>query len=800
MVKVCETEMKVFVWFILMTLSKRSYLLEPNLTNLIYEEENTGLYKIRSYTIHETDLRTTLLCPKSYFISKISFHFSVKKGNSSATYTPVHIFSMKTFEKNMKLGTNATDGLNKEGRCDTLEQCIGYQACLFRFSNEFCKNDPVPNYRKTLQLSITCEQDQPEGFETWNRNVQIRNDYEQVPDVIDHMVQKRYNVMYLQYKTKLEEGLRNYEDTYIKSVETKEEEVFDVKCTDIAQSRFMGNCGAIQSTTEDLAGLSMWTTLGRTLTAECRKEQLQIYCAYLLNRQGQCLPPFLIREQPSSSDVKISKDLLNERSMPHNGDRPVLTNFKKVYADPYMELIPARLGFFILTHKAQESLMQLLGQIMRPQHFYVIHVDQTQDALRESIALSIKDKYPDWNNIRIIPKYRSFAATWGSYEIMRAQLECIEELLRMGIWDFAVNLSGLDLAIRSVDDLSFTLAPFRGRTFMRLNRPIDYTKDRPVVNVWHKCDGHVYNITWREPRQEKIYSASNWGIYAREFTDYLVSQQKEEKMTKFHFFLQTSFIPDETFIPSILQQSKFNSTYAHGTMHHMNHFGGNNINNLCRHSDDVDYCGKGPETFKPEHIPDIQAHSHWYFFARKFSGDSNDATRLSVISDLNRDTYTKAMLDILTDDLIQYMTNAMIAKLHLEHKDFSLVKVNSVRVLPRPIGGNPCCEVPHQRGLQSVHEYAYWLEAEVAVGDDLRTARGLLEPYMAHRCYPLGHIRAIHLTTRQNKLSKGKPSPDKREYPIPYDPAGGDIIWLTLYLNVAETSQVCHDHFKRTFE
>ena len=41
----------------------------------------------------------------------------------------------------------------------------------------------------------------------------------------------------------------------------------------------------------------------------------------------------------------------------------------------------------------------------------------------------------------------------------------MEELLRMGIWDFVVNLSGADLPIRSVDDLADHLAEYRGISF-----------------------------------------------------------------------------------------------------------------------------------------------------------------------------------------------------------------------------------------------------------------------------------------------------------------------------------------------
>ena len=50
---------------------------------------------------------------------------------------------------------------------------------------------------------------------------------------------------------------------------------------------------------------------------------------------------------------------------------------------------------------------------------------------------------------------------WGSFGLVRAQLELYEELCRFGLWDFAINLSGADLPLRSIEDLSLTLAPYR---------------------------------------------------------------------------------------------------------------------------------------------------------------------------------------------------------------------------------------------------------------------------------------------------------------------------------------------------
>ena len=51
----------------------------------------------------------------------------------------------------------------------------------------------------------------------------------------------------------------------------------------------------------------------------------------------------------------------------------------------------------------------------------------------------------------------------------------------MGVWDFVINMSGADLSIRSVDDLSLALAPYRGHSFFAFHgnvRNQDLTADQ----------------------------------------------------------------------------------------------------------------------------------------------------------------------------------------------------------------------------------------------------------------------------------------------------------------------------------
>jgi hypothetical protein len=46
-----------------------------------------------------------------------------------------------------------------EKYADSLPRCLFFQACVFNFGTEFCKNDPWPGARKNLLVNVTCVRD-----------------------------------------------------------------------------------------------------------------------------------------------------------------------------------------------------------------------------------------------------------------------------------------------------------------------------------------------------------------------------------------------------------------------------------------------------------------------------------------------------------------------------------------------------------------------------------------------------------------------------------------------------------------
>ena len=57
-------------------------------------------------------------------------------------------------EYNWRLGSKIQG--EEKSICESLVNCLLFQACVFDFGNEFCKQDPFPGQRKILMVNVTC--------------------------------------------------------------------------------------------------------------------------------------------------------------------------------------------------------------------------------------------------------------------------------------------------------------------------------------------------------------------------------------------------------------------------------------------------------------------------------------------------------------------------------------------------------------------------------------------------------------------------------------------------------------------
>ncbi|KAF0289120.1 Xylosyltransferase 1 [Amphibalanus amphitrite] len=416
------------------------------------------------------------------------------------------------------------------GFCPTLKRCLFHQACVFRFGNEFCLHDPVPGVRKMVLAAVTCTGD--------GRLTALYRD----PVLLRRVDQ----VVHLQYQSQLEAGVRHYLGTHISELRAPESEVFGVGCPVGRQAvarGFRGSCAAGGRGRAVAPPHHAWTVLARA-SRHCRRELAAVTCAFLYSADGLCLPP---------------------QSGP-----------------------PSQAGHDYSTL----PMLQLLGQIYRPHHHYVLHVDARADPVRHELELALGRLA----NVRVLPRERSFAASWASYNIVRAELEALEELLRAGLWDHALLLSGADLPLRGVDELAAALAAHRSVSFVST------------------FDG------WKDDPSRPQPVRSQWFVLSREMAEFVTRLEQHPDIARRMFRFKNLGIPDEFVFSTLLFASPHRNAHVNTNLHYLKMFQPNNADGLCRHQDDADFCGRGPGDFTENDLHKLKVWGvPFKFFARKFA-------------------------------------------------------------------------------------------------------------------------------------------------------------------------------------
>ncbi|XP_037091025.1 xylosyltransferase 2-like [Pollicipes pollicipes] len=491
----------------------------PDPSKYSFHERPADVTTNRTYVLQEENPRTFLMCPQEYAIEKIVY--GLVKNNATDKGEGKQLLSGSVFV--------AQPGAHDEDDqfCPTLQRCLFHQACVFRFGNEFCMHDPAPGVRKMVKASVTCTREQ-----------KLASMY---PDMPAHKYWDQ--VLHLRYRSRVESGVRDYLHTPISEHRAAESEVFDVGCPTRQQAVVRGFRGQCSADPAEPAA-STWTVLARA-SRHCRDQLMTVLCAFLFDGGGMCLPPQSGRPGQAGFDYE---------ALPMPGPRHNLTRYTQILSAPERDLIPVRIGFLLLVHKDVSSTLQLLEQIYRPQHYYVVHADARAEEVRRLLTSTLR-RLP---NVRVLPGERSFATSWASYNIVRAELEALEELLRLGVWDHAVVLSGSDLAIRSVDELAAALAAHRGTSMLST---FDGWKEKPgrPSHVQAMCDNHVYTLSATHALDPavRLKGSSQWFVLSRDMAEFATNLQQHPAIARRLFRFRHHAIPDEFFFSTLLYASPY---------------------------------------------------------------------------------------------------------------------------------------------------------------------------------------------------------------------------------------------------
>ncbi|XP_033119442.1 uncharacterized protein LOC117118836 [Anneissia japonica] len=469
-----------------------------------------------------------------------------------------------------------------------------------------------------------------------------------------------------------------------------------------------------------------------------------------------------------------------------------LTNEKTaMLADPHSGLIPAKLGFLLLGHTCPECILQLLRLIYRPYFVYVIHIDQRKDEIRNELLDKMGSISNGNDNIHVLPKERSFVASWGSYDIVRAELEGFEELMRMGVWDFVINLSGADLPIRDVDDLAAMFSTARGFNFMRINGNWNDRSQKPTdTSVWYGCGAHVYNISYRSGKApwSDMHSTSQWAVFSRDYLQLVLNPaERTIYMNALQLYTQTSIIPDESYFMSMLRVSPYKKKFVHMNLHHLKQFARKDDRGFCRHTEDIDFCGQGPGTFEETDVDAIQDLANNLFFARKFSSKVTDPARLFA-GRMTTEFYYKNLQSKhgISDSFIRQLAELALLEQYGEDWEDTIMleSILKVRVFPQVIPLDPCCKPIYSTKNQLNKEIKYWIDfsAVEVIGGQRKFFRASMLPQSRTQCYSRGHLKGLHITTIP--LNKKRKTQVQAMNINPTEQEGATTLFLRSYFNL----------------
>ena len=157
-----------------------------------------------------------------------------------------------------------------------------------------------------------------------------------------------------------------------------------------------------------------------------------------------------------------------------------------------------------------------------------------------------------------------------------------------------------------------------------------------LLDSYYTCNRFTFNVTRHgggpEMSDLKFVTGSQWTILSRQLVEDLLDQNRHcAAWKKYNFWMATSCIPDESYIPTFAINSGHK---VHNVgLHYLKSFNGHDAYQLCRHLSDADFCGQGPGFLDESDLEDIVDHSHHHFFARKFQTDTPEMSpRPQIIS------------------------------------------------------------------------------------------------------------------------------------------------------------------------
>lgn len=275
-----------------------------------------------------------------------------------------------------------------------------------------------------------------------------------------------------------------------------------------------------------------------------------------------------------------------------------------------------RLVYFIMASRvsAPQTIARLLRALRHPTHLFLIHIDLK---MSDAVVNQLRRLAAGYPNVRVLKTRR--LVQWGGFSMVSALLDALASFVPRLDFDFLINLSDADLALRTNDEMVAFLRHFRGRIFMRVDpqagaatgggatdspgtvaRRHAYLGAALRTNAVIECGGFGFvsvntshdddaaraaaalgrpccvgqsgplvhaNLSFVPPQPPANahgeYRGSQWAILPSDFCRHLLEDRSAIEWAR---FFERRLLPDEFYLPTVLMHSPFRHRHVN---HHL---------------------------------------------------------------------------------------------------------------------------------------------------------------------------------------------------------------------------------------
>lgn len=270
------------------------------------------------------------------------------------------------------------------------------------------------------------------------------------------------------------------------------------------------------------------------------------------------------------------------------------------------EYKPLRLAILLMVHSIDTAIgiERVMARLYDPRHTFVIHVDGSADFRTLTLMRTIVRQFdPQGTNVFIIRYQHNL---WGGISLIQTYLDMVNKALTSGRqWDFAINFSGNCYPIKTLYQIETRLNNLKNRNFMDIDGLSGYQDLAKTDGRWGRFWIEVERVpalpnsrrsttlrvdeicpscykeqanTWGWVRtatpydlprifpnspgltRETVRQGSQWMTLSREFCEFLIS---DPLARDYLVAFGTTFVPDESFVPTVLYTTSWNATLFH---------------------------------------------------------------------------------------------------------------------------------------------------------------------------------------------------------------------------------------------